>query len=265
MTVSSDLLGRRVLVTRAAHQAQSFVTLLETRGATAITCPLIDIVPPESWQEIDQRLFRLKCYDDVILTSVNAVEMFFQRLTHCGINPAELDRLRWVCVGPKTAKVLKRHGRQPAIQPQEYRAEAVVEALLAQGVSGRTILYPRAELARDFIPSQLTAAEAHVDAPVLYRTLPAQASGEQIRQLLAGREVDVVTFSSSSSVENFVQLLGNEAAALTQSVVLASIGPLTTATAVKLGLTVAVEAAEYTLEGLVQALIDYFNPSGQAG
>jgi len=259
------LTAKRVLVTRAAHQAQSFVCLLEAQGATAVTCPLIEIVPPTSWQPLDEALARLPDYDDLILTSVNAVDMVFGRLEKCALPKTVLDDVRLVCVGPKTAKSLQQYGYQPDLQPEEYRAEAVVTALIAEGVRGRKVLYPRAELARDLIPSSLTQAGAQVDDPIAYRTLPAKGSILQLRSLLYDNAVDVVTFSSSSSVDNFVDLLGDDVAALTRHVVLASIGPLTTATAVKHGLTISVEPAEYTLEGLVQALIDYFNPSGHSG
>nr|WP_320115177.1 uroporphyrinogen-III synthase [uncultured Desulfuromonas sp.] len=259
------LTGKRVLVTRAAHQAQSFVRLLEAQGATAITCPLIEIVAPTSWQPLDEALAQLADYDDLILTSVNAVEMVFGRLKKLAVPQTVLEGVRLVCVGPKTAKSLQRYGYQPDLQPEEYRAEAVVAALTAQGVVGRKVLYPRAELARDLIPSSLTQAGARVDDPIAYRTLPAQDSAVRIRTLLREQAVDVVTFSSSSSVDNFVALLGDEALPLTRQVVLASIGPLTTATAVQHGLAIAVEPAQYTLDGLVQALIDYFNPSGHTG
>ncbi|EAT14346.1 uroporphyrinogen-III synthase [Desulfuromonas acetoxidans] len=259
------LTGKRILVTRAAHQAQSFVRLLEAQGATAITCPLIEIVAPASWQRLDEALARLQDYDDLILTSVNAVDMVFSRLGKGVVPQTALDGVRLVCVGPKTAKSLQHYGYQPDLQPDEYRAEAVVAALTAEGVRGRKVLYPRAELARDLIPSSLTQAGAEVDDPIAYRTLPAKGSALQIRGLLDDKAVDVVTFSSSSSVDNFVDLLGDDVTLLTRHVVLASIGPLTTATAVKHGLAIEVEPAEYTLDGLVQALIDYFNPSGHSG
>ena len=191
--------------------------------------------------------------------------MVFQRLAALDVSSAELNSVRWICVGPKTAKALQRYGRSPDLQPDEYRAEAVVAALIAENVQGRKVLYPRAELARDLIPASLSEAGASVDAPVAYRTLPAQGSAEHIRTLLERRSVDVVTFSSSSSVDNFIDLLGEEALSLSRHVVLASIGPLTTATAQKHGLTIAVEPEEYTLDALVQALIDHFNPSGFPG
>ncbi|MEA3464528.1 MAG: uroporphyrinogen-III synthase [Thermodesulfobacteriota bacterium] len=261
------LAGKRVLVTRPPHQVASFTQLLQQMGAVTEAVPLIEIVPPASWDPLDQALSCLSRYQYIILTSVNAVQSVYDRLKHLGHlghldqlggARAETAALQWVCVGPKTAKALQDLGRTPDLQPQQYRAEAVIELLLQQGVDGTRVLYPRAQLARKLIPQQLQAAGAIVDAPIAYNTIPASGGGEQIYLLLHQGKLDVVTFTSSSSVENFVALLGGDAHELTRSVVLASIGPLTTATAMRLGLSIAVEAQDYTLEGLIAALIDYY-------
>lgn len=256
------LRDKRVLVTRAEHQAAAFQQLLEAQGALVAAIALIEIVPPPSWQPLDDALAQLEEYRYLILTSVNAVQSVYQRLQHLGGWQRAYPNLRWVCVGPKTAQALHALGRNPDLQPAEYRAEGVVELLIAANVSGTRILYPRAELARDVIPSQLRAAGAEVVAPIAYRTLPCAEGGRQIRELLRRRQLDIVTFGSSSSVENFVSALGDEARALTQGVILASIGPLTTASAQRHGLTIAVEAPEFTLEGLITALVDHYNRAG---
>lgn len=255
------LQGKRILVTRAPHQAQAFNHLLQAQRAEAVVCPLIEIVAPQSWQPLDDALNHLDRYQYLILTSVNAVDTVYRRLTALGMWDHIPAELHWLCVGPKTALALQALGRQPDLQPDSFRAEAIVELLLARGVADCRILYPRAELARDVIPRQLSQAGAMVDAPVAYRTVPASHNGEELVRLLQQQQLDVITFGSSSSVENFVSLLGDQAQALTRCVVLASIGPLTTATADRLGLRIDVEAEQYTLDGLVAALIDYFNPS----
>lgn len=258
------LAGKRVLVTRASHQVASFTRLLHQHGAETEAVPVIEIVPPASWEPLDQALSSLSRYDYIILTSVNAVQSVSNRLKHLGqlaqltASNVGTHALQWVCVGPKTAQALQDLGRTADLQPEQYRAEAVIALLLQHGVAGTRVLYPRAQLARELIPQQLQAAGAIVDAPVAYNTVPASGGGEQIRTLLQQAELDVVTFTSSSSVENFVALLGSDAQELTRSVVLVSIGPLTTATAVRLGLSIDVEAQNYTLEGLIAALIDYY-------
>lgn len=259
---SAPLSGKRVLITRAAHQVAPFEQLLQQQGALAVALPVIEIIAPESWQPLDHALTQLSQYRYVILTSVNAVHAVFQRMKHLGV----VDQLtgevetavQWVCVGPKTAQALQSLGRGTDLQPQQYRAEAVIDLLCQQGVEGAKVLYPRAQLARELIPSQLTAAGAQVDDPIAYRTVPTVDGSETLRELLHQRRVDVVTFTSSSSVENFVALLGDHAASLTKSIVIASIGPLTTATAYRLGLHVDVEPQDYTLDGMVAALLDFY-------
>lgn len=259
---ASPLAGKRVLITRAAHQVAPFVHLLHQQGASAEAVPVIEIIAPECWQPLDQALTQLSQYRYVILTSVNAVQSVYQRMKHLGL----LDQfsgdasspVQWVCVGPKTAQALKDLGRDTDLQPQQYRAEAVIELLCQQGVEGAKVLYPRAQLARDLIPTQLTKAGAQVDDPIAYQTVAAASGGVQLRTLFTQRQVDVVTFTSSSSVENFVALLGDDAASLTQSLVMASIGPLTTATALRLGLHIDVEPQDYTLDGMVAALLEFY-------
>jgi uroporphyrinogen III methyltransferase/synthase len=265
------LRDKRVLVTRPAHQVASFTRLLQAQGAVSVAVPVIEIVAPDSWQPLDRALSRWAQYQYIILTSVNAVDSVFARLEHLsqcaelsGDSDFSTDRvitspdLSWVCVGPKTAQALELLGRKSDLQPEIYRAEAVIALLLQRGVSGTRILYPRAQLARELIPQQLHAAGAIVDAPIAYNTVPAVAGGAQIRQLLHQHQLDVVTFTSSSSVENFVSLLEGEGSSMLEGVVLASIGPLTTATALNFGLPIAVEAQDYTLEGLVAALVAYY-------
>jgi uroporphyrinogen III methyltransferase/synthase len=162
-----------------------------------------------------------------------------------------------VAVGPKTAATIEAHGLKPDLVPEDFRAEGVVELLRQQGVAGRRILYPRAELARDLIPRQLSAAGATVAAPVAYRTLPPADGATRLRALLA-EGIDAVTFTSSSTVENFLRMAGPEASSHLKGVTLVSIGPLTTATIERHGLKAAVEAQPSTLEGMVEAMIDYF-------
>lgn len=258
----SPLAGKRVLITRAAHQVAPFVQLLHQQGALAEAVPVIEIIAPDSWQPLDQALTMLAQYRYVILTSVNAVQSVHKRMKHLGLldhlHSDALSAVKWVCVGPKTAQALQEVGRDTDLQPQQYRAEAVVDLLCQQGVDGARILYPRAQLARELIPTQLTAAGAQVDDPIAYQTIPTVGGGERLRQLFKQGQVDVVTFTSSSSVENFVALLGDAAATLTRSLVMASIGPLTTATAQRLGLHIDVEPQDYTLDGMIAALADFY-------
>ena len=149
---------------------------------------------------------------------------------------------------------------RPDLIPGDYRAEGVVELLRKQGVAGKRILYPRAELARDLIPRALRADGATVAAPLAYRTLAPEALDEDIRTQLQQKQIDAVTFTSSSTVNNLLDLLGADAVALLEGVAVVSIGPLTTETAVNRGLNVAVEPQDSTLEAMVNAMVEYFVP-----
>lgn len=262
---SLPLAGRRILVTRAEHQSTAFTRLLHEHGARTEAVALIEIAAPDSWQPLDHALAQLERYQYIILTSVNAVDMVHHRLQQLGredvlttASPALRGAPVWVCVGPKTAQALQKLGRQPDLQPGEYRAEAIIDLLLQRGIAGQRILYPRAQLARPLMPQQLRDAGALVDDPIAYHTLPARDAADKIKQLLHEQAVDVVTFTSSSTVENFVVALGADAARLTGNLVVASIGPLTSATARRLGLQVTLEAQDYTLEGLLAALVAYY-------
>jgi len=252
------LFGRRVMVTRTAEQARPFVDLLAARGAEALCCPTIATMPPESWAELDRAIEALDGTDTLVLTSANAVDAFFDRLTALGKDVRTLAGIEVVAVGPKTALSIRRRGIAPDLVPEDYRAEGVVKLLIDRGVEGKKVLYPKANLARDLIPSQLTAAGATVADPVAYRTVAPEGGQERILELLEAGGIDAVTFTSSSTVENFVAMAGEELHRLLDGVAVVSIGPLTTATAERLGLTVAVQPVRYTLEAMVDAMVEYF-------
>jgi len=250
------LFGKRVLVTRTAAQAGAFGALLEAQGAAALNCPVIEIVPPESYAELDAALRELARIDVLVLTSANAVEAFFHRLAALGRDVRALHGVEVAVVGPKTAEALREHGLQPDILADDYRAEGVVAKLLERDVAGKRVLYPRAELARELIPRQLAEAGAEVLAPVAYRSRAPE--GEALRPLLEAGEVDAITFTSSSTVDNFVAMVGEDAAALIRDIPLFSIGPLTSETMHKHRLAIAAEASPSTLEGLVTAMLEYY-------
>ena len=251
------LFGRRILVTRTAGQAGSFASLLEATGAEAVPCPVIEIVPPPSWEELDSEIARLEETDFLILTSVNGVETFFARLKATGHDLRALKGVTVVAVGPKTATAVEDLGLRPDLVPGDYRAEGVLALLAGQNLADKRVLYPRAELARDVIPRELSALGATVAAPVAYRTVSPADGAERVRRVLEER-VDAVTFTSSSTVENFLKMAGEDGRKLLEKATVFSIGPQTTATAEAHGLTVAAQASPSTLEGLVEAMVNYF-------
>ncbi|MBE0575430.1 MAG: uroporphyrinogen-III C-methyltransferase [Desulfuromonadales bacterium] len=250
------LSGRRVLVTRAAEQATELTTALEELGAEAIVVPTIEIIPPASFAELDQAINELGYIDYLVLTSVNAVSAFFDRLTVQGYDARALAGLQTVAVGPKSAEALASHGVNADLMPEDYRAEGIV-ALLKDRVFGKRLLYPKAALARNLITAELTAAGAEVIAPVAYASAPPVSAAENLRHALADR-LDLLTFTASSTVQNFVDLLDAEQLSLAQKIPVASIGPLTSKTARDLGFKVVIEPIDSTLDDLVEAIGNYF-------
>jgi len=255
------LSGRRVLVTRAAEQTATLSDALADLGAEPVVVSTIKIVPPPSFADLDQALGNLDSFDFLVLTSVNAVSAFFDRLNARGMDARALAGLLTVAVGPKSAEALVARGVRADLVPEDYRAEGVVE-LLKNRVTGKRLLYPKAALARDLIPAELTAAGAAVIAPVAYASAaPADAAGKLQQAIADG--LDLLTFTASSTVRNFADLLDTDSLTQAKKIPVASIGPLTSATARELGFTVAIEPESSTLEDLVEAIRAYFIATDQ--
>ncbi|MDY6848867.1 MAG: uroporphyrinogen-III C-methyltransferase [Thermodesulfobacteriota bacterium] len=254
------LFGRRVLSTRAAAQASGLRDLLEKCGAEVVSVPTIALAPPADWGPVDRELDRLAQTDLLILTSVNAVDFFFERLRSKGRDARALAGVTLVSVGPKTAEAFEPYGVKADLVAADYRAEGVVALLKGRGIQGRRVLYPHAELARTLIPDELRSLGAEVAAPVLYRTVVPQEGGETLRELLMNGSLDAVTFTASSTVDHFVTMVGEDAAQLLRGVVVASIGPLTSRTARKHGIEVTIEPRDSTLDAMVEALAQRFKP-----
>jgi uroporphyrinogen III methyltransferase/synthase len=256
------LFGKRVLVTRPAHQARPLSQLLRDAGATPIEAPTIRIVAPEDPEPLREAVAGLRDYDWVLLTSRNGVDALFAELDRQGGDVRRLGRAALAAIGPKTAEALRERGLVPDLVPNEYRGEAVADAVVdALGASARQarVLLPRAREAREVLPERLRAAGATVDVVEAYRTvLPPEEDQERIRQLVRDRAVDVLTFTASSTVRQLVEIVGPSAPELLRPCTLASIGPITTETAEGLGLRVDVTASRYTVAGLVQALHEHF-------
>jgi len=248
--------GKKVLVTRAGDQAKALTAALSEIGVDPIMVPTIEIIPPASFVELDRAIADLDQVDYLILTSVNAVNAFFDRMAAQGRNPQALSSMQMVVVGPKSAEALAERGVTADMIPQDYRAEGVV-ALLKDRVSGKRLLYPQAALARDLIPTELTAAGAKVIAPVAYASAPPIDAAEKLHKALA-EGLDLLTFTASSTIQNFVALLDTKSLTLAKQVPVASIGPLTSETARRLGFKVSIEPKKSTLDDLVKAIRNYF-------
>jgi uroporphyrinogen III methyltransferase/synthase len=257
------LFGKRILITRAREQASQFAKRLEAAGAEVVEFPAITIVPPESWVPLDAAIARLREYQWAIFTSVNGVRFFWERLTLAGRDLRDLSGITVCAIGPATAGALLSHGIRADLVPSEFKAEAVVEAVGARPIQGARVLLPRAAEARDVIPKELARLGAQVDVVPTYRTIKSSAEAEVIRALLREGKIHAVTFTSSSTVTYFLDLIGEEAAALLKDVVVASIGPITAETAMKHGIDSHVVPGQYTIPALAEALAAHFQTRRQ--
>ena len=253
------LCGKKIVVTRSAEQAGEFSAKLAARGATVLECPTIRLVEPESWQLLDLAIRELPNYDWVVLTSVNAVRFFFQRLDTLGFDTRVLAGCRICAVGPKTADEIRLFGIKPDLVPTDYKAEGVVDEFSRLDIQGSRVLFPRADKARDIIPQELKRMGAHVDSPVAYRNIFPDRLPPETLFALEKRSVDCITFTSSSTVQNLATMLGEELMLdMLKGVAVASIGPITTKSCRDLGLKVDIEPESYTLDALAEALETHF-------
>ncbi len=265
------LFGRRIVVTRSLEQADELIEMLEERGADAITAAAIRIAPPVDNGPLIEAAARASEFDWIVFTSGNAVDSFMDRLLAAG-DVRDLKGVRLCTIGPTTASRLSRYGIRVDLTPPEFRAEAVVEALKAAGeLQGQRFLLPRADIARDLLAEELRRAGADVTDVIAYRTIPAQpdrAGAPDIYRMLLDRQIDAVTFTSASTVRNFVAMLGQDQAVdLLAGTVVAAIGPVTAEAAQRLGIAATVMPRRYTIPDLVDALVAHFQraAAGVAG
>jgi uroporphyrinogen-III synthase len=254
--VTAPLTGMRILVTRAHHQSGRLAEALETLGAQVLRLPAIEIVPPETYAHLDALLEVITGFDWMILTSANGVAALSDRMQFLRISPERLNHLQIAAVGPATAVALDRMGLKVSAMPDEYVAEAMV-ALLRERVAGRRVLLARAAVARDVIPEELRKCGADIHVVEVYRTVIPAYSIERTRELLGkGKPLpDAVTFTSSSTVNNFFALLAAAKMELPQGLKAISIGPVTSQTLRRHQWEPACEAARYDIPGLAAACV----------
>jgi uroporphyrinogen-III synthase len=250
----------RVLVGRARHQASALSVKLKSLGANVIEIPFIEIRAPRSFRPLDSALRNIATYDWLVLTSVNGAEALAARMRHLGIPPEEFRRVKIAAIGPATRNAIKRLRLKVSVVPKSYVAEAVVAALRGK-VEGKKILLARAKVARDVIPRELRGMGALVDVVEAYQTVVPAASRQRLRSLMKSSAgwPDVITFTSSSTVKNFIALASGRR--LPRRVKLACIGPITSATLRECDLQADIEAEEYTIPGLVKAIVAARNSS----
>jgi uroporphyrinogen III methyltransferase/synthase len=248
------LFGQTVLVTRTREQASKLTDQLAACGANAIECPTIEIQPPEDFAGLDKALADIRSFEWLVLTSPNGANGVLARMKHLGLDGRNLASVRVAAVGPATADALKENFLHPDLMPETFTTQALGQALAAQVSKGQKVLLARADIATNELPDILRATGAEVVEAVAYRTVrPASLPDDALRALSAGK-VDWVTFTSSSTAENFLALVKDAGVDLA-SLKLASIGPVTTETLAAAGLTPTVEAKKHTIPGLVRAIL----------
>ncbi len=253
----------RILVGRARHQAGALSSGLSALAATVIEIPFIEIRKPKSYKPLDAALRDLPSYDWLILTSVNGVDALWERMKHLRLTKRAFDHLQVAAIGPATKKAIEKRGVKVDVVPKEYVAESVVESLRDR-IEGKRVLLARAKVARDVIPTELGDLGAKVDVVEAYETVVPASSRTRLRAVMKNskQRPQVITFTSSSTVKNFAAMIphARDARAYTSGVKMASIGPVTSATLRELGLPVDIEAKEFTIPGLVKAIVALKTP-----
>src|SRR4030042_175821 len=250
------LFGLGVVITRPERQADDLARLLAEQGANPISFPTIKMVGPSDWRQLDAALKKIDKYAWIIFTSANGVQFFFKRLLDKGKDIRDLKGIKICCIGPATAKQIEDRGIKVDLVPDEFIAEGILNSFAAMNLRDKKILLLSAAIARDILPEGLKKRGASVAVVAAYRTLNSGRKKEELEELFAENKVDVITFTSSSTVTNYVKIMGADYS-LPPHVQIACIGPVTAATAKKAGFKIDIQQEEYTMEGLVQSLVDH--------
>jgi uroporphyrinogen III methyltransferase/synthase len=250
------LFGIRIGITRPAGQADGVVEQIIQLGGEPVTMPLLEILPPEDWSAVDSAIARLPQFHWLVFTSVNGVGHFLSRLWDCGRDLRDIAGLKIAAIGPATAEKLGEFHLRADVIPDEYRAEALVEAL-APLSRGQRVLWAGADRGRDVLPEGLVRSGAHIEKVITYRSADAPALPAEAAELLARGELDWVALSSPAIARRFAALLPSAARThLGTTTRLASISPVTSLAACEVGLPIAAEAEEFTWDGLIRAIVD---------
>ncbi len=254
---NKPLFGKTVVVTRARAQASDLTKKLEAQGAKVIEVPAIKIVPADDYAPLDAAIADINAYKWLVFTSANGVKYFFERLLHTGKDARALFGVKLAAIGSATAKALADHGLTADLIPSAYKAEELAEALVDKITAGDKILIARAKVAREVLPESLRKIGADVNVVTAYQTVADCDNKEELLEALGSGAASIVTFTSSSTVTNLLKVLGDKKDLLNK-VALAAIGPVTAETLKQHGLTPAISAAQYTIDGLMTAIQEYY-------
>lgn len=264
-SAQKPLYGRRIVVTRARAQAESLARRIEELGGEVIEFPTIEIRPPESFGAFDAAVEEIDSYDWLIFTSINSVEPFLARLQQRGKTVASLEALKVGAIGPETAKRLEEAEIRVCLVPERYQAEGLLDAVEPETMRGKRVLIPRASEAREILPNTLRQWGAFVDVVIAYRTTLPTTDSAPLAELLRQRQVDVITFTSPSTVRNFVRLFDDKnLGEIAAGSALACIGPITSRTVEELGGHADLVASEFTIPGMMRAIVAHFGSNLEA-
>ncbi|MCL4501824.1 MAG: uroporphyrinogen-III C-methyltransferase [Deltaproteobacteria bacterium] len=253
------LWGKTVVVTRSRRQASRLVELLAAAGARCLEIPTIEIGPPDDFGPFDQALNNLSQYQWLVFTSANGVAAFMTRLFGQGRDVRALGGLKIAAIGPATAESLKAYGLKADVVPHAFKAEVLLEALGPLVTPGSQMLLARAQIAREVLPEGLVKLGAVVDVAPVYKARTPLGVPVEAEAALNENQADILTFTSSATVHNFVKLLGQERVQLLAAkAVVAAIGPITSGTLKEYGITPQIEPKDYTIPALVEAIVEYF-------
>jgi uroporphyrinogen III methyltransferase/synthase len=256
---SKPFYGKRIIVTRSRDQSSVFAEMLIDRGATTIEFPTIDVVPPESWDELDSAIQTVESFRWLLFTSANAVKFFMERLRSLNKDLRILKGVNICTVGPKTSESLESYGLRADLIPAEFKAEGIIDALGSVNLRGLKILIPRAKIAREILPDKLRELGAEVTVATAYENIKPTTDVARVKKLMEDKKIAAITFTSSSTVHNFVEIIGKrEYKALLNGVAVACIGPITARTAEEYEMKIDVMPKDYTIPALVNEMADFF-------
>ena len=254
------LFGKRILVTRPEDQAADLIRALSELGAQCLLFPTIKIIPPARWKGLDEAIKGLSSYDWILFTSVNGVKYFFERLLVASKDVRHLKGIKIGVIGPRTTTALMDRGISPDMIPDRYWAEGIVEALEGYPIEGKRVLLPRPAIARDYIPKKLKSLGAIVDVVEAYQTVKPEYSQDQLDELFNNGRIDMITFTSPSTVTNFLALFkGTSIYKELSKAEVACIGQITAEKATEMGLKVTIVPDEYTVNALTRAIVDFYS------
>ena len=256
---NKPLFGQRVLLTR---EHSTGFEKLEDMGAEVMEFPTFEIVPPKSWQQLDDSMGGLGSYDWIIFTSAKGVKFFFERLKALGMDIRLLGGAKICAIGPKTAEAVESFCLKVDLVPEEFRAEGLIKSFSELNAGGKDLkgvrfLLPRAQEAREIFPEKVREMGGHIDVPPVYQAIMPEAHGKRLKRILKEGKITVATFTSGATFTNFLEMMGEEAKELLKGVAIAVIGPVSAKKVKEAGLSVDIMPKSATMESLEQAIIEW--------